>query len=311
MQKLFVLIIVLVFCTSVFAWDDTGHKISAEIAWRNLTPAAREKVIAVLLGAPEDSGILNLLASDSRSLAARQEQMFYTASTWADLVRDQRFSGRNKEYHRGNWHYLDTFWHESNGKIEPDADLKSDTQNAVERLFAFDKILSDANANPADRAIALAWFLHLAGDIHQPLHCSGRVTDVEPTGDQGGNLFLITPADAPKEKRDSLHWFWDSIITRSVPRVNDEADNTYISHLADDITRKHPAKEFADALKPGKYDEWQKEGFEIATKEVYPASLKRNEMPSDVYRQRAQEIAEQRLALAGYRMAELFNRIFV
>ncbi|MEP6924399.1 MAG: S1/P1 nuclease, partial [Pyrinomonadaceae bacterium] len=144
--------------------------------------------------------------------------------------------------------------------------------------------------------------------IHQPLHCSGRVTTLEPAGDQGGNLFLITPADAPKT--DNLHWYWDSILTRSIPRVNDEPDSIYIANLASTLTKKHPAKEFADKLKAGKFDQWQQEGFEIATTEVYPASLKRNQMPSENYRKRAAAIAEQRLALAGYRMANLLNQIF-
>lgn len=308
MRKIFGLLFVLTVCTTAFAWDDTGHKISTEIAWRNMTPAAREKAVAVLLGAPEDSGLLNLLASDSRSLATRQQQMFYTASTWADLVRDQRFASRHKSYHRGNWHYLNTFWRDAGGKPEIVTELKSDAQNMVERLFEFDKILSDEKANTADRALALAWILHLAGDIHQPLHCSGRVTELEPTGDQGGNLFLITPADAPK--RDNLHWYWDSIISRSSPRINDEGDSTYITRLTDEIVKKHPATEFANASKPGKYDQWQQEGFEVAAKEVYPISLNRNEMPVESYRQRAVKTAEQRLALAGYRMAALFNRIF-
>lgn len=308
MKIIFGLFFVLIFCTSVFAWDDAGHKISTEIAWRNMTPAAREKAIALLLTAPENSGILNLLAFDSRSLATRQEQMFYTTATWADLIRDKNFPVRNKEFHHGSWHYMDTFWRDANGRVEIVTDLKPDEQNAVERLFALEKTLRDPMQANAERAVALAWILHLAGDIHQPLHCSGRVTTLEPTGDQGGNLFLITPVDA--QKSDNLHWYWDSILTRSTPRINDEADSTYIARLASGLTKKHLAKEFADKLKSGKYDQWQQEGFEFATKEVYPASLKRNEMPSENYRKRAAAIAEQRLALAGYRMADLFNQIF-
>ncbi|MEP6924506.1 MAG: S1/P1 nuclease, partial [Pyrinomonadaceae bacterium] len=192
MKKIFGLFFVLIFCTSVFAWDDAGHKISAEIAWRNMTPAAREKAIALLLAAPENSGILNLLASDSRSLMTRQEQMFDTTATWADLIRDKNFPVRNKEFHHGSWHYMDTFWRDVNGRVEIVTDLKPtdsnltdsnlNEQNAVERLFALEKTLRDPMQPNAERAVALAWILHLAGDIHQPLHCSGRVTTLEPAG---------------------------------------------------------------------------------------------------------------------------------
>ena len=312
MRKLFGLFFfILIFATSVFAWDDTGHKVSAEIAWRNMTPAARAKAIAILMGAPENSGILNLLPSDSRSLAARQQQMFYTMGYWADLARDEKFPTRRKEYHHGTWHYQDTFWREINGRIEIVTDLKSADENAVERLFAFEKIVRDEAKSKADRAIALAWILHLAGDIHQPLHCSARVTELEPKGDEGGNLFLLSPPDAPRENRMNLHWFWDSILTKSVPRINDEGDTTYIPRWATKLTKKYPAKTFAAEMKGGKFDEWQREGFEITTKELYPATLKRNQAPPENYRKRALAISERRLALAGYRMAELFNRIFV
>ena len=69
---------------------------------------------------------------------------------------------------------------------------------AVDKLQDFDKVIRDASASDKDKAIAIAWIMHLAGDIHQPLHTSARVTDLEPKGDQGGNLFLLTP---PRERR--------------------------------------------------------------------------------------------------------------
>ena len=42
---------------TAFAWDDTGHKISAYIAWQRMSPAVRERVMKILLAAPEDSHI--------------------------------------------------------------------------------------------------------------------------------------------------------------------------------------------------------------------------------------------------------------
>jgi hypothetical protein len=38
-----------------FGWDDVGHKITAYIAWQQMTPDVRERVIALLRTAPEDS----------------------------------------------------------------------------------------------------------------------------------------------------------------------------------------------------------------------------------------------------------------
>jgi hypothetical protein len=46
----------------------------------------------------------------------------------------------------------------------------------------------------SQRSIALAWMLHLVGDIHNALHTSARVTFMDPKGDEGGNLFKLTPS---------------------------------------------------------------------------------------------------------------------
>ena len=40
---------------SAFGWDETGHKITAYIAWQRMTRETREKVIKTLLSAPEDA----------------------------------------------------------------------------------------------------------------------------------------------------------------------------------------------------------------------------------------------------------------
>ena len=51
------------------AWDETGHKISAYIAWQQMTPEVREKVIKLLLAAPEDAQLSIL----SATLSSRSE----------------------------------------------------------------------------------------------------------------------------------------------------------------------------------------------------------------------------------------------
>lgn len=307
---LFLVIISFAFVFPASAWDDTGHKLTAYIAWEQMTPAAREKAIKILLSAPEDSDLSVFYMGDSRSVAAKQRELFIIAATWADIVRDKNFKVRNEKYHHGNWHYEDTFWRDDNGKVELVTELQPDKENAVERLFAFDKVLRDANASDADKAIALAWVLHLGGDIHQPLHDSGRVTKYDPKGDQGGNLFIVSPKGAKGEDRVSLHWFWDSIIGRNIPRVNDACDSDYLPPIAQDIMKKYPAAQFQNKLEPGKFDEWQKEGFQIASTKVYPKSLRFNETPSNDYKKMAFDISEEQIALAGYRLGAMMNEIF-
>lgn len=302
--------IIAVFAGSVRAWDDTGHKLTAYIAWEQMSLQAREKAVQILLSAPEDSDLSVFYLQDSRSVAARQRELFMIAATWADIVRDKNFKVRNGKYHHGNWHYLDTFWREENGRVELVPELQSDKENAVERLYTFDKLLRDASAADADKAIALAWILHLGGDIHQPLHDSGRITQYDPKGDQGGNLFMLSPKDAKGEDRVSLHWYWDSIVGRNIPRVNDACDSDYLPAIARQMMKKYPFAKMQSRLKIGKFDEWQQEGFQIASTKLYPASLKFGEMPSESYKKQAFEIAEEQITLAGYRLGEMMNRTF-
>ena len=311
MKKLLLLIAISLFISSnSFAWDDTGHKLTTYIAWQQMTPKTREKVFNLLMAAPEDSDLSVFYLQGSRSEEAKRLELFMIASTWADIVRDKLFKVRVKKYHHGNWHYLDTFWGEENGKIKILNDVENDKENAVSQLFAFDALLKDATKLDDDKAIALAWFLHLSGDIHQPLHCSGMVNSSFPKGDQGGNLFSLTPKDTPREKRENLHWYWDSIIGRNEKRLNDACDSSYLPTIAKRIMKKFPQANYANRLKIGKYDEWQKEGFEIASKEVYKNGLKDFEMPNAKYQKKAYIISQEQIALAGYRIGETLNEMF-
>jgi hypothetical protein len=307
---LFLVITCFVLTVPAFAWDDTGHKLTAYIAWQQMTPAARTQAIKILRSAPEDSNLGAYYMNDSRSDAAKQLEFFGIASTWADIVRDRDFKVRYGKYHHGTWHYLDTFWRETNGKIEVLPDMESAKENAVERLFFFDKVLRNPNASNAEKAIALAWFEHLSGDIHQPLHASGRVTAEEPKGDQGGNTFLLTPQGTARDQQLNLHWFWDSIVGRTISRKNDACDSDYLPSIAAKMMKKYPAAKMQNRLELGKFDQWQQESFKIASTELYPSTLIRFQTPSEKYKKRAFEISEQQIALAGYRMGATLNQIF-
>ncbi len=307
---IFLVIISFAFVFSAPAWDDTGHKLTTYIAWEQMSPTAREKAIKILLAAPEDSDLSVFYLQDSRSAAAKQRELFMIASTWADIVRDKNFKNRFAMYHKGDWHYADTFWSNANGKVEVLKDFAEPKGKAVEQLFAFDKSLRDAAVSDADKAIALAWVLHLGGDIHQPLHTSARVTQYDPKGDQGGNLFSLSPKGATGNDRVSLHWYWDSIVGRNIARVNDACDSDYLPAIAKQITDKYPLSKMQNRMKLGKFDEWQQEGFQISSTKLYPASLKFGEMPSDDYKKMAFNISEEQLALAGYRMGAMLNQIF-
>jgi S1/P1 Nuclease len=307
----FAILISVVLCFSIpaFAWDETGHKITAYIAWQQMTPEVRDKVIKTLLSAPEDAQLSTFyMPYGSRSEEARKREFFMFAATWSDVIRDKVFDTRYKKYNNANWHYHDTLWQIKDGKV---GFLKGpeDGGKLIEKLAEFDKLIRGSAPN-ADKAIAIAWLEHLIGDLHQPLHTTGRVYyDDDTKGDQGGNLFLLTPKGSTRDKSDNLHRFWDSVIGRNIPNTGDACEADYLDPIAQAIIKAYPYSSLQGRIADGKFEVWEKESVEIATTEVYK-DVTRYEAPSENYKKKALKIGEERMALAGYRMGDLFNEVF-
>ena len=315
MRKLFFSCAVLILAVGSFAgiaagWDDVGHKTTAYIAWQRMSPMAREAVIKILRAAPEDSHLsAYYMQYGPEPELTRKLEYFMLAATWADIVRDRAFENRQKKYHKSNWHYDDTFWKQVGNKAEALTGFEEGGQ-AVSRLNEFDKLIRSAESSDKDKAIAIAWIMHLIGDLHQPLHTSARVTDTEPKGDQGGNLFLLTPQGTPRETQVNLHWFWDSIVGRNYPLKGDTCEREYVESFAKSTMKKHPFDSVKSLLDLGAYSKWQSESFALNPTDVFSPDLVRFQTPSEKYKKRAFTIAQRRLALAGYRLGETFNRVF-
>ena len=293
-----------------FGWHDEGHKLTGYIAWQRMTPLTREAVIKILRSAPEDSNIAafyQVWGIEPEEL--RKMEFFMLIPTWADMVRERSFPVRNQKYHHSNWHYYDTFWSEVDGKVVV-IQSAEETGLALTQLEEAERVMRDPKAKDADKAVAIAWMQHLTGDIHQPLHNSARVTKTEPKGDQGGNLFFLTPEGTPPAQRLNLHTYWDGITNRSVPLEKGQCVENYIAELGTKMMKKHPYEQFASNLKLGQYKAWHNEGFALATTVVFTPDLKRFEMPSEKYQKTAFATAERQIALAGYRLAETLNTIF-
>ena len=292
------------------AWDDVGHKITGYIAWQRMTPIARQNVIRILRTAPEDSHLSAFyMAYGPQSEAVRQLNYFIIVPTWADIVRDRDLPVRFKKYHHGNWHYDDFFWRQVAGRVEMVKDPEEGGQ-AIRRLAEFDAMIRDPKIRDADKAIAIAWIAHLTGDINQPLHTSGRVTDLEPKGDQGGNLFLLTPPGTPREQQVNLHWYWDSIVPRNKPNSDDACDLDYIAKLSRKLMGRYSAASMQSELRPGQFEEWKKATFAYNNTDVFTNDLERNRMPSTKYQKNAFKVAERQLTLAGYRLGDTLNAVF-
>jgi hypothetical protein len=309
-RTVFLTAIALLSITPAFSWDDVGHKTTAFIAWQQMSPAARESVIRILRTAPEDSHLSALyMQYGPEPEATRKLEYFMLVATWSDIVRERSFENRYKKYHKSNWHYDDTFWKQVAGKMEILQGMEEGGV-AIDKLEEFDRALRSASENDRDKAIAIAWVAHLTGDIHQPLHTSARVTELEPKGDQGGNLFLLTPQGTPREQQVNLHWFWDSIVGRNIPLQGETCERDYVTSIARRLMKRYPPSSMNAALKLGQYREWQRESFALNPTNVFTPDLVRFQMPSEKYKRRAFAVSERQLALAGYRLGATLNQIF-
>jgi hypothetical protein len=277
---------------SLEAWDSLGHQVVTQIAWENMTQPARDRAVALLKAAPADADLASL-SDDGREL-------FLLASTWPDIVRSREKPERQARYHHGSWHYINLHWEQPDPASPPRdrEDLKPAQENAVERLKEFEKVLASSEASDADKAVALAWVLHLVGDLHQPLHASNRVTPTEPEGDRGGGLFKLAG--------DDLHWYWDSILQK-IWFSRGLGDTELAAEIADEFMRQIPEDE--SRLKKRDYDAWAQESFAKTKSVVYGPELKREEKPSREYRWRVYNTAKPAMALAGYRLAEMLNAV--
>jgi len=139
--------------------------------------------------------------------------------------------------------------------------------------------------------------------VHQPLHATARITETEPEGDRGGNLF-------PLNGRNNLHSFWDGILRSSNFRWVFQNDDSYVRKIAAEITRKHPRAGFGERAVSQDFAVWARESFELAMKSGYPVELVRYQKPPRSYAETALEIAEARVALAGYRLASVLEEQF-
>lgn len=98
---------------------------------------------------------------------------------------------------------------------------------SIETLLQQRAILGDRRRALSTRAVALAWVVHLVGDIHQPLH-AGKADD------RGGNLTCVIWQQQPsilatidgKEQCSgaNLHAMWDSEIIRQVTGFDHPGD---------------------------------------------------------------------------------------
>ncbi|HEX2252674.1 MAG TPA: S1/P1 nuclease [Thermoanaerobaculia bacterium] len=283
-------------------WNDTTHRTLAAIAWERLPPATRQAAVELLRAAPAASGIPQLRPAAGKP-AERDRQLFLAAAAWADLP-------DGHPWDRPEWHYVNHFWQDVPGEPPRRLDWPPKPENVVERIAVLSARLADGERPAAERAVDLAWLLHLVGDVHQPLHTSARVTahPDERRGDRGGNAFLLhTPPG--RQRPLTLHLYWDGILEESRRRRPREPRTAYVDRAARELAAAHPAGDVLPGGGAGTPEQWAREGLAAAQGTVYPPWLRRGQRPPERYRELAWQQAAPAIARAGHRLADLLQRV--
>jgi hypothetical protein len=286
-----------------YAWDELGHRVVARIAWDEMTPRARAAAVRLLMNAPAGAGLRELMPPMGTD-EERGRELFVMAAVWPDIIRSRTHPGYR--FAHSDWHYVDHFWeqHTPGGPAIDRPDVRLDGL-LLQQFPAMSAVVGDASAADSSRAVALAWVLHLVGDAHQPLHNSSRITPQDTAGDRGGNSFALHGL----YPRSNLHAFWDGIVGMAAPwHPGDTDEAAYVGDVAATLERRFPAAWARRRLLPGDVQAWSMEGYRISKQSVYPRWLVRGEEAPPRYLAQSWAIAQPRLALAGYRLADVLNR---
>ncbi|HEX8130474.1 MAG TPA: S1/P1 nuclease [Pyrinomonadaceae bacterium] len=287
--------------SSAFAWHDTGHMLVAQIAYVNLSPAAKARVDKLLV-APQGRRPLIHLCATYYTPACEKIYDPVTIAVWMD---DFKGDSLNDEYE--NWHYINYRPFFDGIPVRPE--VGPEPTNVLDRLNWCINTLRRGTGRDKTDAEVLGFLYHLIGDVHQPLHATTRYTAKNPDGDAGGNGFAIQMP--PEARIRNLHAFWDAAGGRfgfeSPRRPLDAAARARLVAQAEEIMKANPAEASAKELEPLR---WIEESNTIARQVVY-AKAREGEAPSAAYTQEAQKISGERIALAGYRLAHLLNTLFV
>lgn len=235
--QLLILLSPLAACPSAFAWGCKGHQTVALIAEKHLSPGAKQLANSVL---PTDPGRPNttLFPCGTQGL-----DPFAAAATWADAVRDKDIDAA--------WHFIDIPRGAEGDVVHDFCGPKSCITAALDDQI---KVLKDTHADPKLRSAALRYIIHLVGDLHQPLHCTTN-------GDRGGNCVPLTFFKTkPKPNTDTttdtddyapnLHGIWDKeILEKSMKARGFTTAQAYANAL--------------DAAFQADFPVWQTDGIHI------------------------------------------------
>jgi hypothetical protein len=292
----------------LYGCDDEGHMMVAYVAYQHLMPVARSRANALLKLNPKYNDWLATLPA-AASQADKDMMIFMIAATWSDKIKVDpsytshgsddgdrpdgspdatRNTGYDDKLMHKYWHFVD----------QPSATDGSPlpsipTPNAQDRIALFRSVLA-SDASDALKSYDLTWLLNLGRDVHQPLHCATRVDKNDLQGDAGGNEVALHCSGRQSE----LHAYWDDVLGTSQP-----------PRSAIIAAKKLRALDPILVTKTNEAD-WMIESFQDPKQDVYVNPVGDGHGPfqlTSAYKAAAKNLAQQRVTLAGARLANLLN----
>lgn len=287
------------------AWGPFGHMVVADVAWQKLSPQTRQKVSALLKQNPAYSKWISGVPADRRD-----EYAFMAAANWADDIKTDDAYTDNGDPASGpqaalNVGYADKlrhrYWHYIDFPFSPDGTAlgHKNPANIETQIRAFRETLKSRTASAPLKSYVLVWLIHLVGDAHQPLHSTSRFTAALPRGDNGGGRISVCPETAcTEETKMSLHAFWDDLPGKPASRGKVRKAEVNLA----------PANSAAAAI--ADEHQWLEESFALARNSAYAEPITAGAGPftlTAAYKAKAKRIADERVALAGARLAHLIE----
>ncbi|MGK6353867.1 S1/P1 nuclease [Sphingomonas sp. DT-207] len=280
---------------SAAAWSRPGHMVAAAIAYDELKrrdPAALALIVKLAAAHP-DRGAFEVAVGRAEGEEADRRR-FLELARWPD-------DARGTLHDHPTWHYRLRPIVEG-GVAVPDGESGA----GVEALALAIRVAGDPRAAPAERATALAWILHIAADLHQPLHAAERFGPDWPQGDQAGSKVFVREAE--RGKPVSLHWLWDDAVSR-----DGTPEAAFARATA--LTARFPRAGFERELRTTDARGWLRESYALAQGLAYRADAPRATRPEAAlvatpsYRAELERAAAERLTLSGYRLSDLLTYI--
>ncbi len=293
---------------NAWSWGDIGHGAVGYIAEKNLTPAAQALVHKIL--GPEP-----LLIS----------------AVWPDHARsDPRFKPFS------SYHFVEIPEGTTYDKL---SDAQKAPMSAHTIVSQVPQLLVGNTINRDQKMILLRYLVHVVGDIHQPLHVGNGVDmganlcDVKWTDPQSGQLrslnlhtvwdenLILNIADEFQKSSGvatgGKRWFGDKEMG-DVALAFTEKEITYASANAGDLlswyaeTRALHSLVYPDATpvkEPAERSYCKMVHPE--SKKIVDGNYKADKVPTleDSYVQRALPIIKKQIALGGYRLAGILNKV--